>query len=88
MARYGGEEFAIVHARGRPGEGAAVRRQAPAGSWRTTTSSSRSNKIPVTISIGVADMTGETTEPVQFIKAADAMLYKAKRDGRNRVIGA
>ncbi len=46
-----------------------------------------SKKIPVTISLGVADLTGDTTEPGQFIKLADANLYKAKKAGRNRVVG-
>ena len=39
------------------------------------------------MSIGVADLTGEMTEPLQFIKLADANLYKAKKSGRNRVVG-
>ena len=43
--------------------------------------------IPVTISLGVSDMTGDMTEPMQFIKGADANLYKAKKAGRNRVHG-
>ena len=44
-------------------------------------------EIKVTISLGVADMTGDMTEPLQFIKVADANLYKAKKAGRNQVIG-
>ena len=43
--------------------------------------------IPVTISVGVADMSGDMTENLQFIKGADANLYKAKKAGRNRVTG-
>ena len=39
------------------------------------------------ISLGVADMTGDMTEPLQFIKGADANLYKAKKTGRNRTHG-
>ena len=44
-------------------------------------------EIDVTISIGVADMSSDMTEPLQFIKIADANLYKAKHAGRNRVAG-
>ena len=45
-----------------------------------------SQEIPVTVSIGVADMTAELVDPLQFIKIADANLYKAKKGGRNRVV--
>ena len=32
-------------------------------------------------------MVADMTEPLQFIKVADANLYKAKKGGRNRVVG-
>ena len=39
----------------------------------------------VTISIGVATFPDERiTDPESFLKLADANLYKAKADGRNR----
>jgi two-component system, cell cycle response regulator len=40
--------------------------------------------IPVAISIGVAELSKEMQEPAQFVKAADARLAEAKREGRNR----
>ncbi len=44
--------------------------------------------IPVTISIGVATMTGgEKVLPPEFIKRADECLYRAKSAGRNCVFG-
>ena len=86
LARYGGEEFAIVLPESGPDK---VRVFADKllrlVSDHTFTFEDR--KIPVTISIGVADMVAEITEPSQFIKAADANLYKAKHEGRNRVCG-
>ena len=86
FARYGGEEFAVVM----PEAGAEnVRRFAE--KVRKLTEDHHFNfeqkDIAVTISLGVADMTGDMTEPLQFIKGADANLYKAKKGGRNRVQG-
>ena len=41
--------------------------------------------VHVTISIGVATFPDERiTDPESFLKLADANLYKAKADGRNR----
>lgn len=41
--------------------------------------------VSVTISIGVAQRSGEHKTPEQVIKAADEALYRAKHGGRNRV---
>lgn len=42
--------------------------------------------IPVTLSIGVASSTDPSlTSAIEFIKAADACVYKSKNAGRNRV---
>ncbi len=45
-----------------------------------------STKLPVTISIGVAEMCEEAATPTALIKAADKALYAAKAGGRNRVV--
>ena len=41
--------------------------------------------VAVTVSIGVAESSGRLTRPAQVLRAADTALYKAKREGRNRV---
>ncbi|MBS1149615.1 MAG: yhcK, partial [Myxococcaceae bacterium] len=86
FARYGGEEFAVVMPEAGPEN---ARRFAE--KIRKLTEDHHFNfeqkDIPVTISLGVSDMTGDMTEPLQFIKGADANLYKAKKSGRNRVQG-
>jgi len=45
------------------------------------------DSISVTISVGIAVMEGEQVELGSFVKMADENLYKAKRGGRNQVIG-
>lgn len=86
FARYGGEEFAVVMPEAGPENArhfAEKIRKLVADHPFTF----EDKDIPVTVSLGVADMTGDMTEPLQFIKLADANLYKAKRTGRNRVVG-
>jgi len=41
--------------------------------------------VQVTISIGVADSAKHPDEPLAVLRNADKALYRAKRDGRNRV---
>lgn len=86
FARYGGEEFAIVMPEDGPEKARRfadkVRRLIEEKLFRF-----EDKEIPVTISIGVADMSGDMTEPLHFIKIADANLYRAKKAGRNRVAG-
>ena len=86
FARYGGEEFAYVMP-----ESGAENTRTLAEKLRKLVESHRftfeGKPIRVTVSLGVADLTADMTEPWQFIKAADQNLYKAKREGRNRVVG-
>jgi len=42
--------------------------------------------IPVTLSIGIAGLRGREDTAASLIKRADQALYRAKRDGRNRVV--
>lgn len=86
FARYGGEEFAVVMPETAK-EGAVqiadrVRKQVEAHTFRF-----ENQAIPVTISMGVASITGDewlTTN--ELIRQADEKLYQAKQAGRNRVI--
>jgi two-component system cell cycle response regulator len=43
-------------------------------------------KIDVTISIGIAALESSHDSSAQLLKRADQALYRAKRDGRNRVV--
>ncbi len=86
LARYGGEEFAAVlpetdHA-GAMQFGEAIREIVGNEPFEY-----EGDTITVTISVGVATLTGQNVDVDSFIKIADENLYKAKRSGRNRVVG-
>jgi two-component system cell cycle response regulator len=96
LARYGGEEFAVVLP-----ETAHDTALQFAETLRRMVGSElfeyEGDRFPVTISIGVATLDFETLsqgmapppqmDPMEFIREADGNLYKAKRGGRNCVIG-
>jgi two-component system, cell cycle response regulator len=86
FARYGGEEFAVVMPEAGPDNARRfaekIRKMVEDHPFVF-----EDKEIEVTVSLGVADMTGDMTEPLQFIKVADGNLYKAKKAGRNRVVG-
>jgi len=88
-ARYGGEEFAIILP-GNDTQGALwiaekVRKAVAALNIRHTASDVAEH---VTLSLGVATVSaGQKMAPVDLIKAADAFLYQAKKNGRNRTVG-
>ncbi len=42
-------------------------------------------RIPVTSSIGVAELKSNMDDPSELIKSADKALYESKQGGRNRV---
>jgi diguanylate cyclase (GGDEF)-like protein len=56
------------------------RKQREKGSFRRA-----SEKVSVTISIGVADRTASGQTPDEVLKASDEALYAAKKAGRNKV---
>jgi diguanylate cyclase (GGDEF)-like protein len=86
MARYGGEEFAAVlpetdHA------GAMIFGEQLRALVADELFEYEGDKFQVTISVGVATTEGQDIDTAAFIKMADDNLYRAKREGRNRVIG-
>jgi two-component system, cell cycle response regulator len=85
--RYGGEEFVIVMPETDMAVAAMVaerlRRRIAAEPF-VIQKGARS--IPVTISIGIAGLRGRDDSAAAVLKRADQALYRAKRDGRNRVV--
>ncbi|CAM3510285.1 GGDEF domain-containing protein [Corallococcus sp. ZKHCc1 1396] len=86
FARYGGEEFAVVMPEDGPDK-ARLFAEKIRKLVEDKVFTFEDKVIPVTISLGVAEVAPEMSEPTQFIKVADMNLYKAKKTGRNRVVG-
>lgn len=84
IGRYGGEEFSIMLPEtAKPDAilaGERLRRAVEASEI-----DAYDEKIPLTISIGIATFPDDTADPSQLIDRADQMLYKAKEEGRNTV---
>jgi diguanylate cyclase (GGDEF)-like protein len=86
FARFGGEEFAVALP---DTELSAARVFAERLRSLVADSELRvgGDVVPVTISLGLAAMEQGMRDPEAFLRAADASLYAAKREGRNRVSG-
>ena len=86
LARYGGEEFAVVLPEGANDVAMQfaefVRRMVARHTFVCD-----GHEIPVTISLGVATVTDEMQRHEDLVRAADQALYRAKGEGRNRVVG-
>ena len=85
--RYGGEEFVIVM----PETDMAVATVVAERLRRRIASEpfaiqNGARLIDVTISVGIAALAGAADTAAALLKRADTALYRAKRDGRNRVV--
>ena len=85
LARYGGEEFAIIM-RNTPAETAVRAAERVRTAVEALISVHDERHINVTISIGLASVIGaDAPTAKQLIQQADEHLYRAKRNGRNRI---
>lgn len=80
-ARYGGDEFVVLL----PSTTAEQAIRLCERLRRVLDQRSTGLPIPLTVSIGVAELTGETKTASALFEAADAALYDAKNAGRDRV---
>jgi len=86
VARYGGEEFVMLF-EGRDAPSAAaeidrIRREIAAHAFKVTATGRELGQL--SFSAGIAGMAGRRG-PAAILKNADAALYRAKQEGRNRV---
>lgn len=82
VARVGGEEFAVVL----PGatlDQAVRRAEQFANAWRVDRSI---DGLALTVSIGVADLASAADTTGTLLMRADAAVYRAKAEGRDRVV--
>jgi two-component system cell cycle response regulator len=85
LGRYGGEEF-IVAAAELPLEAACQLADRLRVGVSSTPIASGDTQIEVTVSVGVATASDASScVPEKLVYAADAAMYDAKRNGRNRV---
>ncbi|HSQ77267.1 MAG TPA: GGDEF domain-containing protein, partial [Nitrospirota bacterium] len=90
VARYGGEEFAVLLVEiGAKNQavGVAERLRAMVEHHKFTYEETQPGGS-VTISIGVSCYPEDGLSPDELIQAADGALYRAKNEGRNRVVAA
>lgn len=90
VARYGGEELLIIAPN--TTETAAqhlaerLRKQVESHTLMVSDDSGQRTEIRITVSIGVAGLKRGKCDSAQLIDFADRALYRAKSEGRNRVV--
>ena len=83
IGRLGGEEFAMVlH---EPLQDAVTLAERVRAAVAAQPIETREVTLPMTISIGVAQVESEGTASADLLRRADEQLYRAKEEGRNRV---
>jgi len=85
--RYGGEEFGIILPETDAENARLICERIREGIEKSTVETSAGN-ITYTISMGIAQLTEEPENYMQWMQKADEALYAAKESGRNRVVVA
>lgn len=86
VIRYGGEEFLIILQETDAEQGTLVAEKIRAEVEKLKVPLANGTALQKTISIGVADFPEDSPTFWQAVKFADVALYRAKDDGRNRVV--
>jgi diguanylate cyclase (GGDEF)-like protein len=84
--RFGGEEYVILLPQTRAPDAFKIADRVRAHIAGLPVTTSGGERVPVTVSIGVAALdAGSSRELTELLAAADAALYRAKASGRNQV---
>jgi len=91
LARYGGEEFVLLLPDTTTGPGMVIAERLRAQVESASFTGPSGQRLQVTVSIGLAclmpDARRAVADPdVWLLQQADAALYQAKQEGRNRVV--
>jgi len=90
LARYGGEEFLAIVPNTSPADANSLaerlRKRIEGHTFFVGPVADESEEIKLTVSIGVSSYGGSTTSQESLIHTADKNLYRAKDQGRNRVV--
>lgn len=83
-ARYGGEELIVILSN-TDLENAIIPIERIREKIENSNFKFGENRIPVTVSIGMAELSSDIQEEKELIKRCDIALYKAKKRGKNRL---
>ena len=82
VARYGGEEFAIIMPETSIKKAFTVAERIR----KNVANMLKCKALNITISIGIGTLSEKINSVYDLIRIADAALYRAKRDGKNKVV--
>ena len=88
-ARFGGEEFAAFLLDAEVGQAMVaaerIRKEIEQREFTVLRQGKPNETHRVTISVGIAAFPDDSSDPIELVEMADSALYRAKREGRNRV---
>ncbi len=85
VGRYGGDEFLILLVETDLADGLTVCENLREALLQRDWAGLHPAMPPVTMSIGVAELNEEDADPQALLARADALLYQAKKDGKNQI---
>lgn len=88
-SRFGGEEFAAFLLEAELGQALVaaerIRSEIADNKFSIIRRGKNAESHHITISIGVSVFPNDSSDPIELVEMADSALYRAKREGRNRV---